>query len=238
MPRPRILNSERRAEFCNLLASGLGLGEAARGVGCSLRTIRREVDRDDSFRQQISRILLANRLDPVHHIRQAALTDWRAATWLLERFDPEQFARRDRASCSPKDLQTVLDRVIETVLQQIDKDEDRTRVYRAATAVADRGFNVLFPAPRRDEQRLARGPMPLREWEELVELLDRSAPTWGETSSPVKTQGSTDKTGPVVDKTPPVTDKTPPPGNETPTAPQPKNPDLKAYPRAHNGQKF
>ena len=107
----------------------------------------------------------------------AALTDWRAATWLLERFDPDQFARRDRASCSPKDLQSLVDRVIETVLKEVDKDEDRTRIYRAATAVASRGFNLLFPASRRDEQRLARGPMPLREWEELVELLDRSAPT-------------------------------------------------------------
>lgn len=238
MARPRLFDAVKRAELCNLLASGLDLREAARGVGCSLRTIRREVDRDDVFRQQISRILLANRLDPLHHIRQAALTDWRAATWLLERFDPDQFARRDRASCSPKDLQALVDRVIETVLQEVDKDVDRTRIYRSATAVASRGFNILFPASRRDEQRLARGPMPLREWEELVELLERTTPTWDGTSSPVKTQAPADKTDPVVDKTTPVTDKTPSPGNGAQTAPQPSNPAGNSRAGASQGRKF
>jgi hypothetical protein len=218
MSRPRILDAERRIELCNLLASGLSLSEAARGVGCSLRTLRRETDRDDAFRQQISQVLLANRLNPLYHICQAALTDWRAATWLLERFCPEQFARRDRASCSPKDLQTVVDRVIETVLQEIDKQEDRTRVYRVASEVARRGFNELFPAPRRDEQRLMRGSMPLREWEDLMEHVERSTATFndmlaspGDPSSAASAlSATTAKLGPAADKTAPFTDRTPP----------------------------
>jgi hypothetical protein len=254
MPRPRILNDVRRHELCRLLAAGREIGEAARAVGCSLRTVRRESASDEGFGRQLSEARLAGRLDPVDHLRQAALTDWRAAAWLLERLDPQQFARRSRSTCTPKDLQTLVDRVIETALQDIDDHATRTRVYRSATAVAQRGFSQLFPAPQPNEQRLRRGRMPLREMEELNELLDdlrtanrsdagedaaASARGFPDPAAPAdRTPAQSAATANHAAKTDPATDKTRPHPPHDKSAPQPTNPGWDPRRPADNGCQY
>jgi hypothetical protein len=215
--RPRVLDDGKRREICALVCSGLELADAAQCVGCSLRTVRRETARNDDFRRQLSQARLAGRIDPVHHLRYAALTDWRAAAWLLERTNPGQFARRDRGGCGSQDLQTVVERIIETSLIAIDDQDTRSRVFRAASSVGRCALESLFPPQRLHRPQLERGLTPLHDREALAEHLEQlSAPArdapWARRAAELleltKPATENDKSPAPPDKTPAPTDKT------------------------------
>ena len=231
--RPRSLTPVKRAELCSLVSSGIDLEEAVGYVGCSPRTVRRHAERDDDFRRTLTQAQLASRLDPAHYLRKAAQTDWRAAAWLLERTDPDQFLPRDRANCSPQELTIVVDRIVEAALGQIDDQETRTRVYRHATSAARTAFNELFPAAVPKGPRLKRQIFPLSEHEVLCEMVsdlggsldpaqrrrDIAARTDSTGSAPRQQTASpapTDTTPASPVKTPAPMDKTPAPLAKTP----------------------
>jgi hypothetical protein len=203
--RPRALTPVKRAELCSLVSSGIDLEEAVGYVGCSTRTVRRETERNEEFRRALTEAQLFSGLDPVHFMRKAAQQDWRAAAWLLERLDPNQFLRRDRSACTPEELTIVIDRVVEAALQQIDDQETRSRVYRHATSVASCALDELFPATAKSgAPRLKLQMQPLSEREALNEMLSE--------------MGRSSKAPPRRDMAAPL-DKAPLRADETPSPP-------------------
>ena len=48
--RPRVLNEFKRGQIHALVAGGCSLRDAAHYIGCSFKTIRREVKRDADFK--------------------------------------------------------------------------------------------------------------------------------------------------------------------------------------------
>ncbi len=118
--RPRSLDGVKRGEICALLNAGLQFLEAARYVGCTARTIRREMARNALFRREVHDALLAARLAPEKLLRQAAGRNWRAAAWLLERTDPHTYARRAAADCTLDDLDAAGRWIVEVAMQQVD----------------------------------------------------------------------------------------------------------------------
>ena len=121
--RPRALNEAKRREICALVSAGAGIHRAAEYVGCSHSTICREAKRDDAFREQLRRAKATSQLAPLQAMRQAVQTNWRAAAWMLERSDPDQFGRRYRNSLGQKelralarDLMAIFDEVVEDPL--------------------------------------------------------------------------------------------------------------------------
>ena len=82
--RPRKIDEAKRREICALIAVGCGIEAAARYVGCSAATVRRELDRDEDFRRAFASAELTCRIEPLRALRAAAATHWRAAAWLLE----------------------------------------------------------------------------------------------------------------------------------------------------------
>ncbi len=52
-------------------------------------------------------------------LRQKATTHWRAAAWLLERGDPEQFARQDQKFFKPQDVANLLENIRATLKAHI-----------------------------------------------------------------------------------------------------------------------
>ena len=99
--RPRALTEIKKREVCALLAAGGTMRFAGDYVGCSVKTIRNEADRDPEFGRDIHEAQLSAQLEPLRALRRKATTHWRAAAWLLERSRPEHFARLGLSSLPP-----------------------------------------------------------------------------------------------------------------------------------------
>jgi len=121
--RPRALaDQQKRRTLFAMISIGAGLESAARHVGCSVDTVRREARRDEDFAQQLRDAETTALLMPLRMLRNAAGTHWRAAAWLLERCYPEQFARRKPETVSPAPVGTLLDDVV-TIVDEICQDD-------------------------------------------------------------------------------------------------------------------
>ncbi|TWT30973.1 hypothetical protein KOR34_43460 [Posidoniimonas corsicana] len=117
MSRPRVLDETKRREVCALLTAGMTLGSAAEYVGCSVKTIRRERDRDDDFDLKVRRAKMAARLGPLQAVRRAAETHWRAAAWLVERQE-----RRDERRRADRRRRVELERVVGAVKEVVRRE--------------------------------------------------------------------------------------------------------------------
>jgi IS30 family transposase len=123
--RPRALDDVKRREVCALVAAGCTLAGAGRYVNCSAKTIRREAERNTDFGEQLRRSQLAARLEPLRALRAKANTHWRAAAWLLERVDPEQFARYDAKLLTPEEVGDLLDNIRDTLRLALNEISDQ-----------------------------------------------------------------------------------------------------------------
>ncbi len=127
--RPRALNDAKRSEIIQLIADGLGLEHAARHVGCSIRTIRREMKRDPDFGNELRRSEKYAQLNPLGAIQHAIRRNWRAAAWLLERLFPERFARQPQTSAlGARQARQLLNEVLHIVQAEVIDAAQRGRV--------------------------------------------------------------------------------------------------------------
>jgi hypothetical protein len=105
--RPTKLTPELADDLVLLLAAEASSARAARAVGVSERSVTRwlrnglqkNVERARAATPATTDALSEARL--VVLISRAALTDWKAAAWLLERRHPERWAERPLVSLSP-----------------------------------------------------------------------------------------------------------------------------------------
>jgi hypothetical protein len=119
MPRPRKLCEIKQRDLCALISAGCPLAAAARHVGCSIFTIRREARRNPHFQQQLRCSQLNTELSPIVKLRDAAQVDWRAAAWLLERTQPQEYGRRTSAALGRHELAELVDRIGEVIRDEI-----------------------------------------------------------------------------------------------------------------------
>ena len=146
--RPRVLDDVKRGQISALVAAGCGLPAAARYVGCSVDTVRREALRNEEFRRELRNAEVRGQLEPLQAMRRAAGSHWRAAAWLLERTHPQQFDRRRSAACKPQELQAVVDAVVESAVEEIDDSDLRERLCRRLLAIAGRASRAITAADR------------------------------------------------------------------------------------------
>jgi len=174
--RPRALDEIKRREVCALISVGCGMMDAGRYVGCSASTIRREALRNEKFHESLRQAELAAQLGPLNAIRKAAATNWRAAAWLLERTNPEQFAKQDAKMLKLEEVNEVVNQLVETIAQEIDDPATRGRVYRRLLAEAHSSMRETFAAerPRRDPKRARK----------MLENSDNATPTNTKTHPP------------------------------------------------------
>jgi hypothetical protein len=94
--RRRVLDAEKRRQILALVANGSSRRTAARVVGCSHSTIHRAIDRDPDFAEQLARAEHNVEIEALRNLRNAAKKEryWRAAAWLLERTNSDDFAKR------------------------------------------------------------------------------------------------------------------------------------------------
>jgi len=82
--------------------------------------------------------------DPLKLMEQAARTHWRAAAWLLERQNPEEYARKPVNTTSPKKVATALRFVQEAALEAVPA-EFHGALYRHVQAALEEAFKTCFP---------------------------------------------------------------------------------------------
>ena len=139
----RIMTPERREKLCELLAESHTIEEASEAVGVSIRTVQRERKRDEDFDHEVL-LALQKTPDPLKLMEQAARTHWRAAAWLLERQNPEEYARKPVNTTSPKKVATALRFVQETALEAVPAEFHEV-LYKHVQAAIDEAFRACFP---------------------------------------------------------------------------------------------
>jgi hypothetical protein len=125
--RPRFFNEFKRRDICMYIAFGCGLEGAARFVGCSAITIRREARRDPAFRDQLRRAQQDCEIGPLNTIRKAAHENWRASAWYLERMNPQQFGKKNVRYVTPEQLGAFAHQVVTAVLDNNVDEDTRLR---------------------------------------------------------------------------------------------------------------
>ncbi len=134
--RPRVLDDAKCREICALISAGYHLTGAGQYVGCSARTIRREMKRNQDFAERIRKSTLLAELDPLNAIRQSARTNWRAAAWYLERVHPQRYARRNPALVKPAEIQEFLDGVAEIIIREVRSLRAQQRILKRLSAMS------------------------------------------------------------------------------------------------------
>jgi hypothetical protein len=140
----RIMTPARRAKLCELIAESHTIEEASEAIGVSIRTVQRERKRDEDFDHEVL-LALQKTPDPLKLMEQAARTHWRAAAWLLERRNPEQYARKPVNATSAKKVATALRFVQEMALEAV-PEEFHEVLYQHVQAAIDEAFRHCFPA--------------------------------------------------------------------------------------------
>jgi hypothetical protein len=150
--RPRALDEVKRREICALVSTGCGVLGAAHYVGCNPITIRREAARNPEFYEQLRAAELSAQVSPLHAMRKAATTNWRAAAWFLERTQPQAFGPRRPRSFTVEEVQFLLNSFGDVAAEVIRDPDDVLRLIDRLNELQRIAGLDLFAVetPRRD----------------------------------------------------------------------------------------
>jgi hypothetical protein len=128
--RPPVLDDAKRREILAILAVGASRRAAARYVGCAPSTIRNTAKRDRAFGRQLERAQQQAELNYLKNIRDAAKKPqyWRAAAWVLERRNPEDFAPRKPGVVAMKQVHRFLEHFAQVVVEEVPAARQRQRI--------------------------------------------------------------------------------------------------------------
>jgi hypothetical protein len=134
----RVLDDVKQRELLAILSVGCSQTMAAKYVGCSPQTIRREAARDAKFAKKLRQAKGNAELGLIKNIRNAANKEqyWRAAAWALERMFPEKYARRGPDVITAEQLAQVLDQLMERVMRHVPVGEYRKNIVKDVEALA------------------------------------------------------------------------------------------------------
>ena len=124
-------------DICMYIAFGCGLESAARFVGCSPITIRREARRNPEFRDQLRRAQLDCEIGPLNTIRKAAHTNCVRRRLVSGRMNPQQFGKKNVRYVTPEQLAAFAHQVVTAVLDEnLDEDARLRAMNKLETFVA------------------------------------------------------------------------------------------------------
>jgi hypothetical protein len=128
--RPHALDDTKRREICALISAGCGIEGAAKYIGCAASTIRRHAARSPQFGEELRRAHLSAELAPLQLMRESARKYWRAAAWLLERTNPQRFAKQNVRFLKPEQINQFIEMMRDIVREEIPNKAVRLRVAR------------------------------------------------------------------------------------------------------------
>ena len=83
--------AEKHAEVADLLTKGFSRDDACIVAGIDRSTFYRWLSKNETFATQITQSEVRNKARAILLVQQAGITDWRAASWWLERRYPKEF---------------------------------------------------------------------------------------------------------------------------------------------------
>jgi hypothetical protein len=130
-PSRPVLDEKKKAKIIALLANGSSRRMASRFVGCAASTIARTAARDPTFREQLATAEQNVDIDALRAVRAAAhkTRHWRAAAWLLERRNPDDFARRTPETYTASEFASLLTAVMDGICDDL-PEENYQRVMK------------------------------------------------------------------------------------------------------------
>ncbi len=131
------LDDGKKREILAILAVGCSRRTAARYVGCSHTTIQRTALRDPAFAAALTRAESGAEFRYLKNIRDAAQKEqyWRAAAWVLERRNPEDFAARHPDVVTGEQMATFLAQVAEMITDALPAGVHRKSVLKRLEAM-------------------------------------------------------------------------------------------------------
>ena len=134
----RILDDVKQREVLAILSMGCSQSMAAKYVGCSPQTIRREAARDPKFAKKLRQAKCNAELGLIKNIRKAANKEqyWRAAAWALERCFPEKYARRGPDVITSEQLAQIMGQLVERILRHVPLEKHRKDIVKDVEALA------------------------------------------------------------------------------------------------------
>jgi len=115
-----VLDQSKRGSIIALIANGSSRRVAARFVGCAPATITRMAARDPEFAEQLAHAEHKAEIKLLRSVQIAANDQkyWRAAAWLLERRNPEDFAARGARLFTAQQVSDMFTRLLVEQLKQ------------------------------------------------------------------------------------------------------------------------
>lgn len=116
-----LLDESRRREVLAFLMLGSSRKQAAKYAGCSLASIQRTERTDCDFAMRLRKAESRVEADCLKSLHQAVTQEqqWRAATWLLERLNPEMFGKRNPRSVSVQECTQLFLALSELITRQV-----------------------------------------------------------------------------------------------------------------------
>jgi hypothetical protein len=152
MPEPissrGALNEAKRQTILALLAGGNSRRSAARFVGCAPCTIGRTVLRDPEFAEKVARAEQSAEVHLLRLVQTAAKSEkhWRAAAWLLERRNPQDFATRPpRVFTGPQVVQ-LLAHIMDVMTEDLPEGTYEQAIAKLEKMVAESNEVEFAPA--------------------------------------------------------------------------------------------
>jgi len=146
--RPRSLDEAKRREICALVSAGCRIVDAARYVHCAPSTIHRERRLNDEFRAQLRRAEVTAQLQPLRAMQKAVSTHWRAAAWMLERTQPDRFARQSPLAFGPKQARALIDDIVTIINEEILDSSRNDRLKKRVVAAMHYAMRAAWDTHR------------------------------------------------------------------------------------------
>jgi hypothetical protein len=140
----------------------MAIADAARYVGCSAYTIRREARRNPEFNEQLRKSNLAAELAPLNALRHLAMKYWRGAAWLLERTNPDRYGKLAPRTIKLTQLKSFGEEIGQILAEEVGQQDpavERRIIRRIDKMMRDLDREVLatnvdpFPLPPRRKKR-------------------------------------------------------------------------------------
>jgi len=128
--RSFALDEAKRQQVLKLLTLGCSRKTAALFVGCAPSTIRRTALRDPAFGEAINRAEGGVEAVYLQRINKASAKEqyWRAAAWVLERRNPEDYALRRPDAVTPQQLRVFIAQLIQVIVAEVPAAKHRKRL--------------------------------------------------------------------------------------------------------------
>jgi hypothetical protein len=146
--RKPVLDQYKKRDIVVIIAMGHSRRTAARYVGCAPSTIANTAERDAAFAKSLRQAEQKSEIDNMKNIQEAAKKAqyWRAAAWILERRNPEDFAPKNPNALTIDDLRQLLAEFVKIIMEEVTVAKYRKRILKRLDVLTARSRQPL-PEP-------------------------------------------------------------------------------------------